>query len=761
MKCNPSDLFRTAGRAILLLAAVIVCLGLPTRYAIGAEPVSRTVATALRSRGYSLIPAPQRVDLEPGDIRLDRTWGIVSEAGEGTIAERRLKEAAAELHGLEFSGSGAGRIVLAIKPGTVTTAVDKACEEQAYRISLQPGRVEICGNAPAGLFYGVQSLLQLLRADNGQWRVPAGTITDWPSMRLRFIHWDTKHHQNRMETLKRQIDWAAFFKVNAIGFELEDKYEYPRHPVIGAPGAYTRAEMQELTRYALERYVQLVPQIQAPSHMAYVLKHPEFAHLRADNSNYHICMCDEEAMRLIFDMYQDMIDATPGVKYFHASTDEVYYAGSCPKCTRKRPYNDINRSLTWVEYVNRAFDWLKARDRRMLCWVEFPLLTEHISLLPRGLINAELVAERSDEWNRGLEKAGVEQLIYSSQQGEEYLFPNYFSSSFLYRGKPVTGRIGEPEALVNGVLDKGYKAIGTYAAAWDDSGLHDETFWLGWATVSQYGWSPAAPSTAQSVADFMDVFYGPGNSDMLSVYRTVMEGARVYQEAWDRVPATRLKPSYGLWTQKGRDTTRIDLTIEPPRLPFSYDMTLVVGDNFSRSYGPLIAQTAEMALRLQDLEIVLNDKLNTVNRNRYNIEVLLSLVRFEEYFCNTIQTLKKVEALFLEARGPMDRQEEARVLALLTQAHTLVADNLRERQVMWNGFQQTWEKSRFPKNRTVDGRVFFHELDDLKDHHADRRPGLDYLLEPLDNIGLEKWNRGLADYIRSFAVGSKLPVPEL
>ena len=80
-----------------------------------------------------------------------------------------------------------------------------------------------------------------------------------------------------METLKRYLDWSARFKVNMIGFELEDKFAYPSHPVIGAPGAFTPAELQEIVNYGLERHIQVVPQVQSPAHMAYVLKHPEFA----------------------------------------------------------------------------------------------------------------------------------------------------------------------------------------------------------------------------------------------------------------------------------------------------------------------------------------------------------------------------------------------------------------------------------------------------------------------------------------------------
>jgi len=82
----------------------------------------------------------------------------------------------------------------------------------------------------------VQTFLQLLKTKpGGGLQLPVCTIEDWPAYRLRFLHWDTKHHQDRVETLKHYLDWSARFKVNMIGFELEDKFEYPSHPVIGAP----------------------------------------------------------------------------------------------------------------------------------------------------------------------------------------------------------------------------------------------------------------------------------------------------------------------------------------------------------------------------------------------------------------------------------------------------------------------------------------------------------------------------------------------
>src|SRR5204863_8705154 len=107
--------------------------------------------------------------------------------------------------------------------------------------------------------------------------------------------------------------------------------------------------------YGLERFIQVVPVIQSPARLAYVLKHPQFADLRADGNNYQSKLCDPRTYDLIFSMYDDVVKATQGVKYFFVSTDEVYYAGIEGTC---RPYTPENRSLAWAEFVKGARDHL-------------------------------------------------------------------------------------------------------------------------------------------------------------------------------------------------------------------------------------------------------------------------------------------------------------------------------------------------------------------------------------------------------------------
>lgn len=723
----------------------------------GSNPEEKQIGfvTPLRSRGFALLPAPQQVVLGKKNIVVDNSWSVASSTGKQNSAYNVLLRRADDLHNLQFSQTGAKKIVLKIHAGIVKGTDDPALNEQGYLLKITPEKIEITGNADAGLFYGVQSLLQLLRRDEaGNLVVPECEIRDWPSLQLRFVHWDTKHHQKRIETLKRLIDWHALFKVNMISFEMEDKYEYPSRPVIGTPGAYTKAEMQDLTRYALERHIEIVPNVQAPAHMGYVLKHKEFAHLQSDHSNYQACMCDPEAINLIFDMYQDMIDATPGVKYFHVSTDEVYYAGICGKCNA--PYNEENRSRAWVEFATKAHDWLAKRGRRMIAWVEYPLLPKDVARLPADIIqgiggNPDFTVEEK--------KIGMRQLSYSSIQGAELLFPNYFSTQ--YRGRTIEGRLESIATKVKEDRAAGAtNQIGTFAAAWDDAGLHEEAFHLGWATVTQYGWNPNAPAIEQSVADFMDIFYGPrGGATMLPVYKLLLEGARFFEAGWDEIPSKEREKGYGNSYGKGIGAQRTDEVLSVPAIPAAN--TLELSSDFANKYSQLIAEAEIMKGRNEDLIQKLNLAFGQVQRNRYNLEVLLSIAYLERYFIQTVLTLRDAERLMARAHEAAAKDRPADAIATLTAASNDVEDLISWGNWMFKNLKGTWEMSRYEKNRSVNGKDYLYVMDDVKDHWADRRKGLDYMIAPFERMDLPAWRARLNERISAYAKANNLPIEGL
>ncbi len=738
----------TAGKRFYWIAVIMLFAG---------TSASRPLTTELFMRGYSVIPSPRKVTLENNDVEFDRTWAYSSQLPAEAPAIRSLRKDLKEFYSIDLDQASSATkkvIALSVDDGTVKTGAGSEIDKQAYRMKITPSRIEIVGNSGAGLFYGVQTLLQLLkRHPQGNLLLPVCVVEDWPATQLRFLHWDTKHHQDRLETLKRYLDWSARFKINMIGFELEDKFEYPSHPVIGAPGAFTTAQLQEIVDYGLQRYIQVVPQIQSPAHMAYVLKHPEFADLRSDGTNYQACMCDERAYNLIFAMYDDVIRATKGVEYFHVSTDEVYYAGICGKCSR--PYNRENRSLTWIDFANRAHEFMKERNRRMLAWVEYPVLAKHIHLLPPDLING--VMPEDEEQLAAEKQLGMRDLVYTSMQGEELLFPDNLTMEGGERSV-MPGRLEETRQA----LSKGIGAsnpIGVYGAAWDDSGLHGETFWLGWATVAQYGWKPVTPSIEQHIAEFMNIYYGPGTMDMVEVYRGLQMQAHFFDRSWDRVVSRVRGPAYGNSQGKGVGGTRHDRTLPAPALPAlpALDFKPV----YTGHYSELAERARPMLVENDVLQHRLHENIGRAERNRYNLEVFVSLAEFTRHYEHLILGMKGAEERLKDAREAALRKHPQEALERLAAAHEQIRGLVQERQATYEYLKRIWEKSRFPKGQEVNGRKFLHVMDDTKDHWADRRADLSYMTAPEESIGLEKWMQQLAAIAREYAKANGLPAPDL
>ena len=713
--------------------------------------------TDLRSAGYSIYPSPQIVDLKKENITIDNSWSISTKNLPAKNTITNFVQRAKELYGISFSDSkSTNQITLRIKKDAVGGILNKANSKQAYKITINSDNVLIEGNEEIGLFYGIQSFLQLAKPiSRNTLQLPVGTITDWPDLELRFIHWDTKHHRDKIETLKRYIDWSAYFKINAIAFEIEDKYEYPTHPIIGGPNAFSKEEMHELTRYAQDRFIQLVPNVQAPAHMAFVLKHEEFDHLKADDeSNFQACMCDEEAMELIFDMYQDMIDATPGVDYFFVSTDEIYYAGICNKC--KDEYTVENRSLTWVKYLERVTKWMEERNRKVIAWIEYPLLPEHISKVPNSVIDAIMGPHKSPIWAHNESKAGIEQLSYSPIQGAEFLFPNYFATN--YRNKEIDGRLQDTYMDIKNREADGACLIGTFAAAWDDSGLHNETFWLGWATVTQYGWTKNTPTLQQNLTDFMDVFYGFDSPDMAQAYSLLQEGARFYENLWDNDIVSVERPtSYGNSKGKGIGGENYDLQIQTPPLPSVTDLSIT--PNFRLKYDSKINEATVLLKKNELLMLQLMRNITRVRHNTYNLEVLLSIASLQRHTMNTVINLAKIEDYLVAASKV--KGDNSAALGLLVEAHKLSGKILKEQNNMWEDFVSTWEKSRLTKGKDYEDKKFVHVFDDVKDHFADRRKGLEFMLAPFERTGIQEWQKQLEITIKEYAQSKNIPIKAL
>jgi len=227
-----------------------------------------------------LLPVPQQLELSGKCYPLNNGWSLEIGAGitSNDPAVLSLATGLKEKFGFSLKKSGAkstNAIRLLVKPGVV--AIGKSTDtnrvslsKQAYRIRLSKTEILITANAPHGLFYGVQTLKQLLERQNNQPWFPVGEITDWPDMDLRMIYWDDAHHLERLDAMKKAIRQAGMYKINAFALKLEGHFQFSSAKPVVEPYAYTPEEFQELTNYARSFYIDLIPYIDAPAHISFI-----------------------------------------------------------------------------------------------------------------------------------------------------------------------------------------------------------------------------------------------------------------------------------------------------------------------------------------------------------------------------------------------------------------------------------------------------------------------------------------------------------
>ncbi|MHC4739599.1 MAG: glycoside hydrolase family 20 zincin-like fold domain-containing protein, partial [Planctomycetota bacterium] len=244
-----------------IFVSMILCLAVSIR--------AEGSATELYSAGINLIPYPQQVELGGDNFMLGGKLVIVIDKNASEADKFAAKELARGIEKewdvkVSVGKSSAAKSIVLTRKGAAEKLGD-----QGYDLSVASDKVTIKANGEAGLFYGTQTLLQVIQKGYHGAYVKGMEITDWPDIEQRAVHYDTKHHQDKAEYVRSFIRDMAGYKINMLVWEWEDKFAYPSHPEIGAPGAFTMEEMQAFTRYARKYHVQLVPLVQGLGHVSF------------------------------------------------------------------------------------------------------------------------------------------------------------------------------------------------------------------------------------------------------------------------------------------------------------------------------------------------------------------------------------------------------------------------------------------------------------------------------------------------------------
>jgi len=736
-------------------------------------PVLSQNSSPLVSKGYAVLPVPQQVTLTGKDFALEGRWKLELEGDvkENDVAVENLKASLASRFHLSLAETGSSRLAsgviqLDLRPKSVSIgqAIDRnkpALAEQAYRLTLGPRSLKIAANAPPGLFYGVQTLLQLVRPRDGRLWLPEGEITDWPDVELRVIYWDDAHHLEHLEALKSALRQAASLKINGFALKLEGHFQYKSAPAIVEPYALARSELQELTDFALRSHVQLIPYLDAPSHVAFILKHPQYAPLRAfPNSNYEFCVTNPETYKLLFGLYDDLLEATKGSKYFVLSTDEPYYVGlagnsQCDEVTRAHTLGSVGRLL--AEFITKSADYLHDRGRTVSFWGEYPLKSEEISALPSHLVNGEVYGP---EFDSVYKKHGIRQLVYTSTEGEEPLFPNYYilpSTRRLHAKSASNGRVTDMFNLISFTpARQNADLMGAFVAGWADAGLHPETFWLGYATGPATAWHPASASPAELMNSFYDLFYGPGAQNMGRLYQLLSEQAQVWDDTWETSPSSARTP---IWGNSDRifdpPKPAIDQTLPP--LPVPSAANLAISRDWMKENARRLEIAATALTENDELLDLLYANLKNVSHNQYNLEVFLSIAGLCRQNLEMILELGQMSELLKAAQAAVSQGNASEAIESLDEALNTAAGIQRRRNRALQDATTTWYRTWFPRVPEANGRRYLNQVDDVKDHRPVRTVDMTYLIYRELLYPLDDWSAGTLAARNEYARAHQLP----
>jgi hypothetical protein len=720
----------------------------------------------LWSRGYAVIPDPQQVELRDGDRRFGPEWQLQRGAGvaEGDVAVETLARELESRFGLRMAAGATTVVRLEMKAGSVnpgkTTDSDKqAIADQAYRMEIGESGVDIVANAPEGLFYGVETLVQLVRPRGGTYYLPQCRITDWPDLHLRHIYWDDAHHLDHLPELKRAVRQAAFFKINGFALKLEGHFQFRSAPAAVEPYALSPSEYQELTDYGLRYHVQVIPYLDGPAHIAFILKHAEYAKYRSfPDSNYEMCATNPDAVKFLSGMFQDLVDANRSGKFVYFSTDEPYYIGMAdnPACQEKaeaQKLGGVGKLL--ARFITQIAEPLHEQGRTVMFWGEFPLVASDIAALPPYLVNGETYGP---EFDPVFHRRGIRQMIYTSTQGEERFFPDYFSlpsSRRLHPGAADAGRIAGGFRKISFDTARGQTdLIGTVVAGWADAGLHPETFWLGYATITAAGWRPASRSAEESAAVFYKLFYGDGAIQMNRVYQLMSQQAQFWSDSWERGPSWR-KPIFGNSDHIYNPRKPLkDDTLSLPAAPgpdLKFDASWMTGN------ARRVQLTSDSLADNDELVGLLHENLRSVEINRYNLEVYLSIANLYRQNLEMLLGLRRMCSQLESAQKTASQGKPKDAVESMDSALGMAEEIRRERNEALRSAVTTWCKSWFPRTADANGRKFFHELDDVKDHVPDRTVDMSYLVERELRLPFGEWVAAIRAARNQFAAANHLP----
>ncbi len=365
----------------------------------------------------ALIPIPQEISLTDNYFKLSpqTTIGLDKSNQELVSIAELFNQKASPALGYSLEIKDNGKIQLSLVD-------DSSLGNEGYHLNVNKGKIELQANKPAGLFYGMQTLLQMLPKEvknkeiqkDIEWTIQCGEITDKPQYPWRGLMLDVSRHWFTKEEVMRYIDELAEYKMNVFHWHLTDDQgwrieikSYPQLAKVGAwrakrvgqwwhrerqlpgekatyGGFYTHEDIKEVIAYAKKRYVRVIPEIDVPGHsLSTLVAYPELACFNAPktvnvgNKFYGedentLCAGKEETFEFLDKVFTEVASLFPD-EYIHIGGDECFkgFWHKCPLCQKRMKAENLKDEHELQSYfIHRLEKMLQSKGKKLIGWDE-------------------------------------------------------------------------------------------------------------------------------------------------------------------------------------------------------------------------------------------------------------------------------------------------------------------------------------------------------------------------------------------------------
>ncbi|MFT3824657.1 MAG: glycoside hydrolase family 20 zincin-like fold domain-containing protein [Chitinophagaceae bacterium] len=378
--------------------------------------------------------------------------------------------------------------------------------KEGYLLIRKGKHQVLAANTETGLFYGLQTLKQLSKANYNK----EIFIADWPSFDYRVMYDDISRGPiSTVAYVKKQIERLAELKINYLSFYIEHVVQPDSYPDFApANGKFTIADIKELSAYASQFHMQLIGSFQSFGHFDKILSLPKYKQMGATSTM--ILPTDPTAKKFLENVIGELCDAF-SAPFFNVNCDETFDLGK----GRSKAYADsVGKARFYADHIKFLYNVVKKHNKTMMMWGDIALQNDTIlDLLPKDIVYLtwEYGNQASyDAWIKPFTQRGLSYMVCPGVLNSYRMFPDMIMAAGNIDGFTRAGK-------QNG-------AMGVYTTVWDDGGaLLFSGDWYGAYKAAEKSWNTDSSTGPSFNQRYETTAYGTSNGNYVTALNKLMQ----------------------------------------------------------------------------------------------------------------------------------------------------------------------------------------------------------------------------------------------